>query len=247
MIEVPAESAETWPAGPDEAKWGLPGAVLALLAAQMVAAVWFVLAALAIYGTEPLPDVVDQPIWNLVVFNAGLWLGYLFGPIVLRRVTESTVTFPDFDLRVGPRQAALAVAVGVGTQLLVLPALYWVVLSIFDGDPNASAQALGDRVNNVGDGLLFTLAVVGFAPIIEEWFYRGMLLPTLVRRFGWVAGAVGSSTVFALVHQQPILLPGLFTLSLLLSWLTARTGRIGPAVVAHMAFNATTVVQLLLL
>jgi membrane protease YdiL (CAAX protease family) len=72
-----------------------------------------------------------------------------------------------------------------------------------------------------------------------------MLLSTLARGFGVVGGAVGSSAVFALVHQELILMPGLFVLSLLLSWLTVRTARIGPAILAHMAFNATTVVELL--
>ena len=55
-----------------------------------------------------------------------------------------------------------------------------------------------------------------------------------------------SAIVFAVIHQEPILFPGLFVFALILAWLTIRTGRVGVAVVAHLAFNATTVVQLLL-
>lgn len=247
MTDVVAERSGLWPAGPDEAKWGIPAAVICLLGAQAFAIIWFVMAAGALYGSETMPEAAEQPIWNLLVFNAGLWIAYLAAPILLARITGSGLVMPDFDLGLNLKQGAVATVIGVGTQLAILPVLYWVVLAIFDGDPNESAQALGDRVNNVGDGLLFTLAVVGFAPLVEEWFYRGMLLPTLARRFGMVGGAVGSAVVFALVHQQPILLPGLFVLALLLAWLTAWSGRIGPAVVAHMAFNATTVIQLLVL
>ena len=72
-----------------------------------------------------------------------------------------------------------------------------------------------------------------------------MLLSSAARRFGPAAAAVGSSAVFAVAHGEIILLPGLFVFALILSWLTVTTGRLGPAIVAHMAFNATTVVQLL--
>jgi membrane protease YdiL (CAAX protease family) len=236
-----------WPVGGDEARWGVPAAVVCLLAAQVAASVWYVVTAGAVYGSDGLPDAADRPIWTLLLFNTGLWLAYLLGPVILHRINQVRPMVADFDLRISPIEGVMAVVVGLGAQLLVLPALYWVVLLVVDGDPSAAAQALADRVDGVGDGLLFTISVVGLAPVIEEWFYRGLLLPTLVRRFGSVAGWIGSSAVFALVHGQAILLPGLFVLAVLLSWLTARTGRIGPAVLAHMVFNATTVVQLLVL
>ncbi len=244
MTEVSARPDHDWPVGGDQVRWGLPAAVLCLLGAQLFAVVWFVFASGLVYGSEPLPSIDSRPIWTLVLFNLGLWLAYLVGPVLVKRFTGSG-PLVDFDLRVGPIQILAAAALGVAAQLLLLPALYWVLLQFVSGDPNRTAEALGDRVNNPADVLLFVVAVVVVAPVVEEWFYRGMLLPTLARRFGTVAGAVSSSAVFALVHQEPILLPGLFVLALLLSWLTIRTGRIGPAIVAHMAFNATTVVQLL--
>ncbi len=246
MTDLLTRSGPQWPVGREEVRWGIPGAVLSLLAAQVFAVVWVVIAVGLVYGSGPLPDSIDRPIWTLLVFNLGLWVAYFAGPIILKRLTESG-PMVDFDLRAGPVEIVAGIVVGVGAQLLLLPALYWVVLRFLDGDPNQTAEELGDRVNNIGDGLLFAVAVVVVAPIVEEWFYRGMLLPTLARRFGIVGGAVGSSAVFALIHQEVILLPGLFVLALLLAALTIRTGRIGPAIVAHMAFNATTVVQLLLL
>ncbi|MGB5759409.1 MAG: CPBP family intramembrane glutamic endopeptidase [Acidimicrobiales bacterium] len=244
MTEVSARPGHDWPVGGDEVRWGLPAAVLCLLGAQLVAVIWFVFAAGLVYGSEPLPPIDSRPIWTLLLFNLGLWLAYFLGPVVVKRFTDSG-PLVDFDLRAGPIQILAAAALGVATQLVLLPVLYWVLLRFVSGDPNRTAEALGDRVNNPADGVLFVLAVVVLAPVVEEWFYRGMLLPTLARRFGTVAGAVGSSAVFALVHQEPILLPGLFVLALLLSWLTIRSARIGPAIVAHVAFNATTVVQLL--
>lgn len=234
-----------WPVGRERIRWGIPAVVVCLLAAQVFAILWFTLAAGAVYGSDPLPAVDSRPIWTLLLFTSGLWVAYFVAPILLHRMTDSG-PLVDFDLRVRVGELLAAVAIGVGFQLAVLPALYWFVVRIMSGDPSGTAQALGDRVNNGLDALLFTTAVVVVAPVVEEWFYRGLVLPTLARRFGVIGGAIGSAVVFALVHREAILLPGLFVLALALAWLTIRTGRIGPAIVAHMAFNATTVVQLLL-
>ncbi len=73
-----------------------------------------------------------------------------------------------------------------------------------------------------------------------------MLLPALARSVGPVLGVIGSGFIFALVHQDASVLPGLMVFGMVVAWLTATTGRIGPAIVAHMAFNATAIIQLLL-
>lgn len=232
-----------WPLGGDEVRWGVGAAVACLLGVQAFAILWFGGVLGLIYGDDP-PDAVDRPLWQLLATNGGLWIGYLVGPFLVRRLTESG-DLRDFDLRAGRVQALGAAVLGVVAQLVLLPALYWVVLLVVDGDPSETATALVDRVDTGLDAVLLVIAVVVIAPIVEEWFYRGLVLPTVARRFGLPAGVIATSAVFALVHGEPILLPGLFVFALLLAWLTVTTGRIGPAIIAHMTFNLTTVVQLL--
>ena len=56
---------------------------------------------------------------------------------------------------------------------------------------------------------------------------------------------VASALFFALVHFQPLQIPGLFAFGLVLGCCAQRTGRLGMGILAHSAFNATAVVMLL--
>ena len=193
-------------------------------------------------------DLGDDPT-SLVVFigaNVGLWLAYLAGSILIsRRLGRGPRT--DFDVRIiDGWEAAESVMIGIGLQLIALPLLYGLMGRFIDVDPGESARMIVDLVDGPLDVVLLTFAVVLVAPVVEEIFYRGVFLPALANAAGPIVGVTGSALIFALVHQQLVVIPGLTLFGLVVAWQTATTGRIGPAIVTHMAFNATTVVQLLL-
>lgn len=242
--QIPALRSRPWPDREVDASWGLGVVVLCFLGVQVVSILWASVVVGLVYGTGDVPPLAERSIWMLPLVALGLWTGYLASPYVARRLTGRG-SLVDFDLRAGPVQAVAAVVAGVGCQLLLLPPLYWVILRLVEGDPGRTAADLVDRVDGPVQVAVLVLAVVVVTPLVEEWFYRGMLLAALVRRFGPAAGAVISSLVFAAVHQELILLPGLFLFALVLAGLTIWTGRLGVAVLAHAAFNATTVVDLL--
>lgn len=92
------------------------------------------------------------------------------------------------------------------------------------------------------------LAVIaGMAPFAEEYFFRGLFFTWLRKRWSvWIAILV-TSIVFALVHGQPMMHPGLggwvmtaelFVAGLLLAFWVARTGSLRTSFAAHAAFNA---------
>ncbi len=232
-----------WPARPPEVRWGLREAILCLVLAQLFAPFW----AAWVFGLGG-QELGDDPT-NLLLFigaNVGLWLAYLLGPLaVSHRLGRGPRA--DFDVRIiGGWEAAEAVMIGIGLQLIALPLLYWPIGRFVDVDPGESARAIVELVDGPFDVVLITLAVVLVAPVVEELFYRGLLLPALTAATGPVVGIVGSALIFALVHQQLVVIPGLTLFGLVVAWQTATSGRVGPAIVTHMAFNATTVVQLLL-
>ncbi len=104
------------------------------------------------------------------------------------------------------------------------------------------ARELGDKADSsMGVVLLFVIVAVG-APIAEELFFRGLVLRSFENRFGTAWAVVGSSVFFGATHFQPLQFAALTAAGAIFALLTVRTGRLGPAIVAHMAFNAVTVV-----
>ncbi|MDH6235794.1 CPBP family intramembrane metalloprotease [Cryobacterium sp. CG_9.6] len=107
------------------------------------------------------------------------------------------------------------------------------------------------------------LAPVLIAPVIEEIFFRGLLLRSLLgsirasnggARTSVVISIVVSALTFALVHTLTAstvtgaLVVGIstFVFGILAALLTVETGRLGGAIIAHMTFNAIVIVPALL-
>ena len=106
------------------------------------------------------------------------------------------------------------------------------------------AKDLVDLVHGNGGVVVLTLLVVVGAPIVEELFFRGLLLRSLARRLGSGWAVAISAVAFGVAHQQLLQLPALVALGVVLGILAVKTGRIGPGICTHMAFNAVTIVYL---
>ena len=147
------------------------------------------------------------------------------------------------DFKVRTRWIDLAgLPLGVASQLLLVPAVYWPLQQIW---PDAfSSDEIEQRARDLWDKahggwiVVLVLVVALGAPIIEELVYRGLILQALQSRLNdWLALVIGSAW-FALIHLQPVELPGLFAFALVLGICFQRTGRLGMSVFAHIGFNA---------
>lgn len=92
-------------------------------------------------------------------------------------------------------------------------------------------------------------ALIALVPALaEELFFRGWLLAAFAGdrpgRGRAVAANAGQAAVFALFHLLPERIPQTFVLGLVLGWMTLRSRSILPAVVGHVAHNATPLVLL---
>ena len=108
--------------------------------------------------------------------------------------------------------------------------------------------------------------VVIFGPAVEELVFRGAIFNGLyrlgalistrlggtgdlgrpARKVSFVLSALVSSAVFALLHLEPVLLPALLILAVILCALFARTGSLLPPFVAHATFNSLAVLLIIL-
>ena len=178
--------------------------------------------------------------------QVGFW-SVLVGVVVVARRRDGAPAGGG-RLRQHVRAADVAgLVVGVFTQVVLLPLLYLPFRSLFDDDElSAPAEELLSGID--GAGLVaMGIGVVVVAPIVEELFFRGLLLGTMRRRWGTAAAVVASSLFFGATHFQPLQFAGLTAAGLVFAAAVVKTGRLGTAIAVHVGFNATTFTALVLL
>jgi len=232
---------------PGEApRWGAPDLVVAFLVAQFASALGFALYA-SVQGV-PLAELDRDAlsIAEIALLQVPLWLGLLGVPLLATRLRGNGPR-RDLGLRTTLRDAPRGLAIGVACQLVLVPLVTLPVFLLTDAqrdDLEAPARELTDKAEGLGV-LLLALVVVVMAPLAEEVFFRGMLQRTLARRLPIWPAMLVTSVLFGVSHFQALQLPALAAFGLVLSLLAHRSGRLGPAIWAHVGFNATTVVALL--
>jgi len=153
----------------------------------------------------------------------------------------------DFGLRIERQDILPGVLAGLGSQFLLLPLLY-LPFELLNSDLDVSEKARETLGVAGGPGLAVLAAlVVLVAPVVEELFFRGLLLRTLAQRLPPVAAVAISALAFGITHFQPVQLLGLVAFGAVLGTLAQRYGRLGPSLVAHMSFNAASVGVLVVL
>jgi membrane protease YdiL (CAAX protease family) len=224
-------------------RWGL-GDVAAGLGLGLVASA---VGAVVLFGLRGYDDTADITLVDQSILQMCLWVGPLGVPLWAARF-KGDGPVSDYGLRVRwwP-DAPVGLSSGLATQLLALPLIYVVVFAIFgDQDVSAPARELTDKAGDSLPGAVLLFVVVAICtPVVEEMFFRGLLLRSIERRWGTQWAVWGSSLVFGLFHFQLIQFPALVVFGLVAAFLTVRTQRLGPAIFAHVAFNAVTVTLLL--
>jgi membrane protease YdiL (CAAX protease family) len=225
--------------------WGL-GDALAGLAVGLVAGGLAGAIATAVTGKV---DGLPVTIAGLV----GLWVGLAGVPIVASRRKGSGSLAHDFGLRIDPRtDIGMGILAGLAGQYIVVR----VIVEIFQGfahhvDVGQQTKNVTGNPHGLGLAVLAPFLVIG-APLVEELFFRGLVVRSLAPRGGPVLAVAGSSVLFGLVHFQTgmgaasdaALMCAIGAFGLLLALLAVRTGRLGPSLVAHATFNAVTVIAL---
>jgi len=202
------------------------------------------------YGLGLPLDHNRIPMLVLLAASLPLWAGFVGVPLIASRIRDL-----DWrrDLGWGMRAIDIPVGLAIGliTQLLLVPLLYWPLESFINQEElEEPARNLIALANTPIEVAALVLMVVVGAPLAEEIAFRGLLFRGILdmesgHRFSVAVAVVASSAIFAAFHLQLLQFPGLFTIGAIAALGLYRTGRLGTAIWIHIGFNATAVVAVL--
>lgn len=249
---MPDEADETAGAEEPEAtsrgappRWGLPDALIGFMIGLVASSI----AGEIVLSATGRDDLDGLSLGTVALLQVPLWLGLAGWPVLVSR-RKGNGPVADYGLHSRPNQLAGGFGIGVMAQAVAVPLLYLPFFELFDSfdadDVSAEARDLTDRASGIGVLLLVAIVVVG-APIVEEIFYRGLLLRALDRHLPTWAAVGVSALAFGLSHFQGIQFPALVLFGVLAGVLAVRTGNLGASIAAHVGFNAWTVFALLAL
>jgi len=239
MAQVGLSTEPTWL--PGSVPWGWRDIVRAIGLSLASLIVLLVLIVIAIVVQQLIGTSND-----LLMLTACVEIGF-YGSILLaiywttvRRYHSSWAALGLRPVPLGWFVLAPLLTVGMLTVGVALTS----AISALQGQPFVNPQ-----VNDMSQGqqltprdlILFLLGTAIVAPIVEELFFRGMLYPLMRRSLpAWLA-IIANAAIFAALHFIPVLLPMLFVMGLLLTFVRARTHSIIPSIIIH-ALNNTVFV-----
>ena len=226
-------------------RWGLGDAAagfgVGLVLSGVLASAW-----LGVTGDDELSLAGEA------VSELGLWTGLVGCVLLASRRKGAGRLDADFGLTARWPDVGVGVVAGVLCQIVLVPVMAFLLRPLL-GQPDVSgpAEDLFDRASGVATVILLLFVVVG-APIVEELFFRGLLLRSFERRFGPIPAILLSAALFGMAHPQPLeakalalVMVTLAALGVVLGALAVRTGRLAAPIIAHVTFNAWTSVLLL--
>jgi membrane protease YdiL (CAAX protease family) len=225
---LPAPSG-TWP--PDEQpRWpasaGLLGLVVALVATSILSAI--VAVAYVAAGIDDLDKSQSFNFAALAAQSAAFVCAALLMAERMGRPTARQFGFRPF------KPTALGWAMLGIAVYLVLSAIY---VSIVQPPEDDLPQQLGAD-KSTALAVITGVFVIGVAPLVEEFFFRGFLYQSLRTRLGVWGGAATSGLIFGAIHFKPEFLIPLAILGTVLALVFQKTGSLWPCIMIHAANNA---------
>jgi membrane protease YdiL (CAAX protease family) len=226
-------------------RWGLGDALLAFVLATLGGLVGELIA-IAVTGSKAGPNgniKVTAPILvGAVVGQFGAWFAALYAT---SRYKGFRSLRADFGFVVHLADWAL-VPIGAGFQIVA------VVVLLPISDQVHKSQDVVQELNDAHGAKLAVLALLAvvIAPVVEELFFRGLLLRSLQRRWSAPIAVAVSAVAFGLAHvvfdwNSRTALPALVALGMVSGILAVRTGNLSRSILLHAGFNLLPVLAVL--
>jgi membrane protease YdiL (CAAX protease family) len=221
------QSDETRPRWP--AWYGLAALGMALVIAVFASGILFAIIKAAgadVQSDSPGVNVVATLIQDFALAGSAIWLASKVAP---PRPWQFGLRGTPF-LR-GLKWGFIAFVIYFGFQLIYIAAVH----------PDQKQTTLEDlgAGNGAAITVLIGVLVVGVAPVIEEFFFRGFFYGALRSQFPFLAAALLDGLVFGLVHAPTGIeaVPPLIALGFAFCVAYEATGSILPGIVLHSLNN----------
>ena len=193
-----------------------------------------------IAGREPIED---DPTALTIALGASIFLElFLFGTALWFSVRKYGVSIASLGLR-WPERGGFWLTVGL-TFAIVLGAfsISFVYFAALDAVGISPDTDLPEQVyQSPGPLIVIGVLSLGFAPLMEETFFRGFVFGGLRHRWGPYAAAGASGLLFAVAHiGNPgtiYLIPPIALIGALFAWGYAVSGSLLASILAHFLFN----------
>jgi membrane protease YdiL (CAAX protease family) len=224
------------------------GQVLSLVILTVVASINGHSADLSKLAAEPVP-----PAWVVVGGLVGLWIGFVGAVVMASRTRGTRDVVADMGLSFRRWDPVYGVVAGLVGQFGLVTLLY---LPWEHFNPNLSKELQQPAQHLTGGFPGVDLAVIGVltvlvVPVVEELFFRGLVLKGFVRLFGGAGRILGpvlavitSGIVFGLAHGELLELLGLGAFGIVLSAMAYKFKRLGPGIFAHATFNLAAILDI---
>ena len=228
--------------GPDE-RAALPRVAVAYAFAGIVAAIVGSFLGAGIAGAL----APHSRLALLVLSQSGLWSGLVGAVWLVSRKFGTGNVWRDFGLRAEgmdvPRGALVSVIARFAGIVAVIP-----LVAISHKLIGSDVTPLKGATQSPALLVTLVLMVVVGAPLIEELFFRGLLLRSLVPSLGTLGAIVTQGLVFGSLHMRPSYGLGNVSLFVVIGAMgiiqgivAERYRRLGPGIFSHAFFNLVAV------
>jgi membrane protease YdiL (CAAX protease family) len=193
------------------------------------------------------------PAWVVVGGLVGLWIGFIGAVVMASRTRGTRDVVADMGLSFRRWDPVYGVVAGLVGQFGLVTLLY---LPWEHFNPKLSHELAQPAQHLTGGFPGVDLAVIGVltvvvVPVVEELFFRGLVLKGFLRLFGGAGRILGpvlavttTGIVFGLAHGELLELLGLAAFGIVLSVMAYKFKRLGPSIFAHATFNLAAILDI---
>lgn len=198
--------------------------------------IFFFIGAIKIFGISDFFESIKANGGYISATFAAQWI-ILLGPIAIISIKKHKIGLKELGLvKISVLKTLKLISTGYLLYLGITLAISILVVYTNIKIPGFQVQ---EKILPLFSGniILAGIIIVLIAPIIEELFFRGLLLRTISDKVGIYYGSIISAAIFAIFHMQWESIIPIFILGLIINSIVIKGKSLYPAIGFHMLNN----------